>query len=314
MVLSPLYLNYPAIMPPNKGKAKAMPSPEIPSSDSRPTRSSARVAINTEDEGTRAKSTDKGKKRAAQTDTQPRTQRRVSQPADEPEASQSTDAEASVKRTRKPRGRAVTRFWKNNSSVAAMSSAPSKKKDFMSSGIYCQDPNPESPRKLVNRVLSRRHAELKAARKKGKAIAVGEAVTFPPMPYDYGESLFFEQEHEFVLPYDIQWAAENRSLDSHKRPDAYSKIRQSKFCLDSANVDAFPERTKVSSGITAICRCTAETGCGDGCDNRIMHYTCGKDCPAGEACNNKSLWKRKQPSLKVAYVSRTLIRLIIDWF
>lgn len=34
-----------------------------------------------------------------------------------------------------------------------------------------------------------------------------------------------------------------------------------------------------------------------------MHYTCGKDCPAGDNCNNKSLWKRKQPAFKVAYVS-----------
>jgi hypothetical protein len=34
-----------------------------------------------------------------------------------------------------------------------------------------------------------------------------------------------------------------------------------------------------------------------------MHYTCGKNCPAGEMCGNKSLWKRKQPPLKVAFVS-----------
>lgn len=74
-------------------------------------------------------------------------------------------------------------------------------------------------------------------------------------------------------------------------------------CLAFADVDAFPERAKDGSDITAICRCTPAAGCNDGCDNKIMHYTCGKDCPAGEACNNKSLWKRKQPALKVAYVS-----------
>lgn len=103
----------------------------------------------------------------------------------------------------------------------------------MQSGIYCQDPDPNSPRKLVNRVLSRRDAELAAARKRGRAAGAqaslleGDRPQFPPMPYDYGEQHFFEQEHEFVLPYDIQWAAENGALDAKKRPTAFQRIRQS---------------------------------------------------------------------------------------
>jgi hypothetical protein len=188
----------------------------------------------------------KGKKRAATNGSdEPRTRRRVSQ-ADEGDqssggsksrASKTTDEPtvvASRSKSGKSRATGVTRFWRTNSSIAAQSAeAPSKKKDFMSSGMYCQDPDPNSPRKLVNRVLSRRHAELKAARKKGRsnetesAEGEGSRDVFPPMPYDYGEELFFQQEHEFALPYDIHWAAENGSLDLQKRPEAYQRIRQS---------------------------------------------------------------------------------------
>lgn len=75
-------------------------------------------------------------------------------------------------------------------------------------------------------------------------------------------------------------------------------------------IDAFPERTKVGSDVTAVCRCTQESGCDENCDNRIMHYTCGKDCPAGENCSNKSLWKRKQPAVKIVNVSDASAELI----
>lgn len=229
-------------------------------SDSRPTRSSARVAIHAEDEGMRSEKpvsdVGKGKKRAAPSSegTEKRvTRRRVSQAeegssqaptaprrnksrASKGGEGEDTVAQPSVRsKGRKGRAVGVTRFWRNNSSIAGTSSqAPSNKKDFMSSGMYCQDPNPNSPRKLVNRVLSRRAAEIKAARKKGKAAQAAqslgpdaERVIFPPMPYDYGDKLFFETEHEFVLPYEIQWAAQNGSLDTSKRPEPFQRIRQS---------------------------------------------------------------------------------------
>lgn len=252
-------------MAPLTSKA-AVAGTSAPRSEPRPTRTSARVAIQTE-ESVPDKAGEiggKGKKRAsAATSTEeaePRvTRRRVSAAAEEGaktaaprrnksraskggEAEESAAPEASAaapasSRSKKGKGRSsgVTRFWRNNSSIAGKSEAPSKKKDFMSAGIYCQDPDPNSPRKLVNRVLSRRHAELTAARKKGRAAALAangagndeERPVFPPMPYDYGETHFFEQQHEFVLPYDIQWEAENGTLDAKKRPDAYQRIRQS---------------------------------------------------------------------------------------
>jgi hypothetical protein len=35
----------------------------------------------------------------------------------------------------------------------------------------------------------------------------------------------------------------------------------------------------------------------------MMNYLCGRDCPCGDLCENKSLAKRKLPNLKVVYVS-----------
>jgi hypothetical protein len=55
--------------------------------------------------------------------------------------------------------------------------------------------------------------------------------------------------------------------------------------------------------VNAICRCDPESDCGDNCINRIMRYLCGKSCPCGERCTNKSLAKRKGANVKVAYVS-----------
>ena len=55
--------------------------------------------------------------------------------------------------------------------------------------------------------------------------------------------------------------------------------------------------------VQAICRCDPESDCGDNCINRIMSYLCGKNCPCGARCTNKSLAKRKGASVKVSYVS-----------
>lgn len=68
-------------------------------------------------------------------------------------------------------------------------------------------------------------------------------------------------------------------------------------------IDAFPERTRMLADVRAVCRCDPKSDCGDNCINRIMNYLCGRDCPCAERCTNKSLAKRKGPSVKVTYVS-----------
>jgi len=120
--------------------------------------------------------------------------------------------------------------------------APGRKKEYMSAGFYCQDADAVSPHKLVSKVLRRQKVLQKVQGKgkgKGKEVvrpkhAAAQATTgsdhdlsFPPLPYDHGHDHFFGQEHEFVLPYNIQWEAENGSLDGKKKPTPFQKIRGS---------------------------------------------------------------------------------------
>ncbi|WVQ97715.1 hypothetical protein IAU59_004829 [Kwoniella sp. CBS 9459] len=201
------------------------------------------------------------------------------------------------------------------------------KKEYMTAGFYCQDPHPSVTRQLVNQVLRIRSAESKANIAKQKLIAsslssasssaavratrtrvaegasavapgkgqspavpiIADRLSFPPLPYDHGYDLFFHQQHDFELPFNIRFEAENGLLVRKAKPTAFQKLR--------GNV--YPERPRVSAGSTAVCRCSPESGCGDNCINRIMSYLCGKECPAGEQCTNKTLTKRKGPGYKV---------------
>ncbi|OCF38889.1 hypothetical protein I317_07338 [Kwoniella heveanensis CBS 569] len=204
------------------------------------------------------------------------------------------------------------------------------KKEYMTAGFYCQDPHPSATRQLVNQILRVRATESRAAKsakqapiassfsasrsaparatrgkgrsgdtttsiKKGKiptaVPVIAERPSFPPLPYDHGFDLFFRQQHDFDLPWNIRFEAENGLLVRKAKPAAFQKLR--------GNV--YPERPRVSAGSTAVCRCTPESGCGDNCINRIMSYLCGKECPAGEICTNKTLAKRKGPGYKVVH-------------
>jgi hypothetical protein len=221
-----------------------------------------------------------------------------------------------------------TKFWRPNGNGsgptdATSAPAPDKaaanvKKAYMTSGMYCQDATAKSPHKLINKVLERRKADLAqlraAAKGKSRAPRSPPAVsasahappTFPPLPYDHGYAHFFEQEHEFKLPFNIQHEAESGALDGKKKPTPYQKIRGSKSESSTliANIpDVFPERSRFVSEYSAVCRCAPESRCGDNCINRIMNYLCGRDCPSGDACENRSLAKRKAPNVKVVYVS-----------
>ncbi|OCF76517.1 hypothetical protein I204_02213 [Kwoniella mangroviensis CBS 8886] len=204
------------------------------------------------------------------------------------------------------------------------SSSKSLKKEYMTAGFYCQDPHPPSTKQLHNKILSIRKTESKNAKsqsQRGKSdTAVGRStrskqassstttmtkknngsaskdeqnvsVSFPPLPYDHGYDLFFKQEHEFTLPYNIMKEKLDGKLDGKKKPMAYSRI--------SKNI--YPERQKYQTDFHAICKCSPESKCSDQCINRLMSYLCGKDCPAGDECTNKTLRKRKGASYKVVY-------------
>ncbi|WVQ68838.1 uncharacterized protein L199_007047 [Kwoniella botswanensis] len=207
------------------------------------------------------------------------------------------------------------------SSTGGSNSKPLKK-EYMTAGFYCQDPHPPSTKQLHNKILSIRKTESKNTKNQSKSkkvdIPVGRStrskqassstttkktnasalkdeqkvsVSFPPLPYDHGYDLFFNQEHEFTLPYNIMKEKLDGKLDGKKKPMAYSKI--------SKNI--YPERQKYQTDFHAICKCSPESKCSDQCINRLMSYLCGKDCPAGDECTNKTLRKRKAASYKVVY-------------
>lgn len=188
----------------------------------------------------------------------------------------------------------------------------SSEKRYMEAGFYCQDDFAKSPHKLVSKILLRREAESQVKQRKGQMLFRPDLnrPAFPPLPYDYGNELFFGSQHDFVLPFNIRLEAENGLLDGKKKPAAYSKLRASRSRpvtqssrLPANRIDVFPERSRVLAPVHAVCRCDAESGCGDNCINRIMSYLCGRDCPCGDSCTNKSLAKRKTPAVKVNYVS-----------
>jgi hypothetical protein len=191
-----------------------------------------------------------------------------------------------------------------------MDAAPLK--EYMESGTYCQDDRAKAPYTLVSKVLKRREAEEKSkSRKTGtsilRVIDINRPI-FPPLPYDYGHELFFGEQHDFTIPFNIRQEAESGRLDRKKRPAAYSKLRASEtpYPIPTCSADAtdvFPERSRMQTSVRAVCECKPDSGCGTRCINVLMSYLCGRDCPCGDKCTNRSLAKRKGPKVEVFYVS-----------
>jgi hypothetical protein len=110
-------------------------------------------------------------------------------------------------------------------------------KSYMESGMYCQDDHAKSPYKLISRVLFRREAEEKAkSRQKVHPdiqVQIINRPTFPPLPYDHGYKLFFEEVKEFLLPFDIRQEAEKGFLDGNRKPAHYDKLKASTYSNQS---------------------------------------------------------------------------------
>lgn len=115
-------------------------------------------------------------------------------------------------------------------------------KEYMEAGFYCTDPHPEAEKVLVNRILAERGEPLPVKRrgrprKSDSPLAplatVDGAISFPPLPTDFGYIQFFETEHEFALPYDIIKEGESGALDGRRRPPTYEKLDYSRYILRS---------------------------------------------------------------------------------
>lgn len=173
---------------------------------------------------------------------------------------------------------------------------PAKRKEYMTAGLYCQDEHPPEEAQLVERIL-----QYKGIRKPGRPrksiqflppIPTPEGMhpSFPPFPLDHGYRMFFDKEVEFRLPFNIMWERDSGALDGKKRPPSFGKLRTNQFV----------ERSKRMAE-RAVCKCDPSSDCGDNCMNRHMNYLCGKDCPTGERCTNKSLTRRPQKAYRIVW-------------
>ena len=145
---------------------------------------------------------------------------------------------------------------------------PFKRKNFMTAGFYCNNDEPDTPHKLVIKVLQRREAETVPNKGRRPATSnissssshsVPDAASLkpvlPPLPYDFGYKFFFEEEHDFALPYYIQWEAENGTLDGKKKPTPFSKIRASEFIERTSTQCRTPTNLQMCSpSVSALSR------------------------------------------------------------
>jgi len=90
---------------------------------------------------------------------------------------------------------------------------PQFKKQYLTAGFYCQNAEVSGSNTLIGKRLSTKTTP---------------GISFPPLPMEYGENLFFDEEHEFEIPYDIQWCFEHGKLDGKKRPSPYKYLRASR--------------------------------------------------------------------------------------
>lgn len=112
---------------------------------------------------------------------------------------------------------------------------PARSKEYMHAGLYCQDEHPPEEAQLAERVLY--HKGVRKPGRPRKSIQSlppiptpeGMEPSFPPFPLDHGYRMFFEQESEFRLPYNIMWERDSGALDGKKRPPSFGKLRTSEY-------------------------------------------------------------------------------------
>ena len=174
-------------------------------------------------------------------------------------------------RSQSKKGRGVTRFWLNNSSIA--SSIAAQRAHPSNAGIRMPGDDDTATLSIAQADAARaqqaaqhqqqtevslRQGAVKFGRRKlaeasrshardayallppvthnGYGIGVGVGVGVGGMadqypPMNVDTSMQEGDQQEFELPYDIQWAAENGELDNKKRPSTYQKIRSSELLV-----------------------------------------------------------------------------------
>ena len=121
----------------------------------------------------------------------------------------------------------------------------------------------------------------------------GERSVFP-MPMHWGEVLL-TRKADFLLPEYLLKESETivAKMEAKAKPEPYKEIKRNMWV----------SRPRLT-GAVAICMCSPDSGCGDGCINRLMQYICDpKFCPCGTACTNQRLGLRAIPECDVVKVS-----------
>ncbi len=114
------------------------------------------------------------------------------------------------------------------------------------------------------------------------------------MPLHWGEYLL-TQRVDFTLPEHLVLSADfvREKLSANEKPAPYKEIAHNKWV----------SRPRLLGAAVPVCLCEPESGCRDGCINRMMQYICDpKFCPCKEQCTNGRLGLRPIPKAEVVKV------------
>ncbi|KAJ8121548.1 hypothetical protein ONZ43_g2026 [Nemania bipapillata] len=163
-------------------------------------------------------------------------------------------------------------------------SAPKKRcvKKWLDRGLYAgQEASPDIYKGLAanDRKKLAQLPELTRSAKLNK--------TFPA-PMFLGLRMLIEGR-DFKLPYDLC----NPLPPGQPKPDEWRKMTKNRFVGDAA---AYWKKTPHFKDYQSKCVCTAEDGCGETCQNRIMLYECdATNCNVGEKlCQNRAFAKLQE--------------------
>ncbi|XP_038073258.1 histone-lysine N-methyltransferase ASH1L-like isoform X2 [Patiria miniata] len=104
-----------------------------------------------------------------------------------------------------------------------------------------------------------------------------------PLPILSG-SLFWEEQDDFQLPYDLWWLHTHNKLSNRQDPSKYKKLKNNIY-----------RDVKPICNTQNTCNCrrprdATQKGCGDDCLNRMVLSECSPStCPCGELCCNQRI-------------------------
>ncbi|KAK2743418.1 hypothetical protein FQN57_004883 [Myotisia sp. PD_48] len=158
---------------------------------------------------------------------------------------------------------------KDDTEDTVSASVPYKRKRWLTHGLYAAE-NAYADFKLP----------IKKTRRTGSSTRNAQESAILPLPRFSGARLL-EEGRDFRLPYDIFSPLPR----GQPKPDEWRKINKNIFVGDAASIW---KATMLNE--TSTCLCTAQSGCGENCQNRYMLYECDdSNCRLdAELCGNRN--------------------------